>query len=107
MGKIWVLDTETKGTGAEMVPLEKIQRRPEADPIEGTWADPGELFDVGDRIIVLGRMRGRARATGRSFEIPFPHVWGLTDGVPSRCRAYLDTAPVSTAIEGPSMASKD
>ncbi len=23
MGKVWVLDTETKGTGAEMVPLEK------------------------------------------------------------------------------------
>ena len=23
----WVLDTETKGTGAEMVPLEKLQRR--------------------------------------------------------------------------------
>ncbi len=27
MGKVWVLDTETKGTGAEMVPLEKAQRR--------------------------------------------------------------------------------
>jgi hypothetical protein len=24
---VWVLDTETKGTGAEMVPLEKLQRR--------------------------------------------------------------------------------
>ncbi len=29
MGKVWVLDTETKGTGAEMVPLEKIERKPE------------------------------------------------------------------------------
>ena len=28
MGKVWVLDTETKGTGAEMVPLEKVQRKP-------------------------------------------------------------------------------
>jgi hypothetical protein len=27
VGKIWVLDTETKGTGAEMVPLEKANRR--------------------------------------------------------------------------------
>ena len=25
MGRIWVLDTETKGTGAEMVPLEKVE----------------------------------------------------------------------------------
>jgi hypothetical protein len=28
MGKVWVLDTETKGTGAEMVPLEKVLERP-------------------------------------------------------------------------------
>ena len=25
MGRVWVLDTETKGTGAEMVPLDKVQ----------------------------------------------------------------------------------
>jgi hypothetical protein len=24
MAKVWVLDTETKGTGAQMVPLEKV-----------------------------------------------------------------------------------
>ena len=29
MAKIWVLDTDTKGTGAEMVPLEKVLRKPE------------------------------------------------------------------------------
>jgi hypothetical protein len=28
MGKVWVLDTETKGTGAQMVPLEKVLERP-------------------------------------------------------------------------------
>lgn len=27
MGKVWVLDTETKGTGANMVPLERVTRR--------------------------------------------------------------------------------
>src|SRR4051812_22743798 len=27
-GKLWVLDTETKGTGAQMVPLEKVQEKP-------------------------------------------------------------------------------
>jgi hypothetical protein len=35
MGKIWVLDTETKGTGAEMVPLEKLlERHRSSDPHE-------------------------------------------------------------------------
>jgi hypothetical protein len=28
MGKVWVLDTETKGTGANMRPLEKLVERP-------------------------------------------------------------------------------
>jgi hypothetical protein len=30
MGKVWVLDTETKGTGANMVPLEKVLKQPAA-----------------------------------------------------------------------------
>jgi hypothetical protein len=61
MAKIWVLDTETKGTGAEMVPLERalerkrsapkgdrikvVRRRPEAQPPEA--AD--EAASVGPR----------------------------------------------------------
>jgi len=28
MARLWVLDTETKGTGAEMVPLEKVLQEP-------------------------------------------------------------------------------
>jgi hypothetical protein len=28
VGKTWVLDTETKGTGANMVPLEKVLKEP-------------------------------------------------------------------------------
>src|SRR4051812_30700801 len=28
MGRTWVLDTETKGTGAQMVPLEKVLKHP-------------------------------------------------------------------------------
>jgi hypothetical protein len=34
MGKIWVLDTETKGTGAEMVPLERAFERRRSGPKE-------------------------------------------------------------------------
>ena len=34
MGKTWVLDTETKGTGAEVVPLEKaLQKRGPEPPL--------------------------------------------------------------------------
>jgi len=32
MGKTWVLDTETKGTGANVVPLEKVQQKADSEP---------------------------------------------------------------------------
>jgi hypothetical protein len=32
MAKVWVLDTETKGTGAEMVPLDKVLERKRRAP---------------------------------------------------------------------------
>jgi hypothetical protein len=32
MGKVWVLDTGTKGTGAQMLPLEKVLVESEQDP---------------------------------------------------------------------------
>jgi hypothetical protein len=32
VAKVWVLDTETKGTGAQMVPLEKVLRKPGSEP---------------------------------------------------------------------------
>jgi hypothetical protein len=31
--RVWVLDTETKGTGAEMVPLDKVRREPGSRPL--------------------------------------------------------------------------
>ena len=34
MGKIWILDTETKGTGAELVPLERALERRRSAPGE-------------------------------------------------------------------------
>jgi hypothetical protein len=33
VAKVWVLDTETKGTGAQMVPLEKTLKQPAAEPV--------------------------------------------------------------------------
>ncbi len=32
MGKVWVLDTETKGTGANMVPLDRVLKKPASEP---------------------------------------------------------------------------
>lgn len=63
MGKTWVLDTETKGTGAHVVPLENAlsngERRPELNVVElerpaapepaaAPQATPQRLFKVVD-----------------------------------------------------------
>jgi ketosteroid isomerase-like protein len=70
------------------------------DHVVGTWADPDDYLDPGDRIVVLGRFRGRAQASGQQFEFGFAHVWALTDGMASRMSSYFDTAPVLAALEG-------
>jgi hypothetical protein len=45
------------------------------DYVEGQWADPDDFIEAGDLILVLGRLRGRAKATGEEYEVHFAHVW--------------------------------
>ena len=33
MSRTWILDTETKGTGAQMVPLDKVVKQPDRKPL--------------------------------------------------------------------------
>jgi hypothetical protein len=40
--KTWVLDTDTKGTGANVVPLDKVLERPDQAPARRTLAPPAE-----------------------------------------------------------------
>ena len=68
------------------------------DHVDGQWADADDFIEAGDVILVLGRLRGRAKATGDKFEEHFAHVWTLSNGMPSRCRSYFDTAPIIAAL---------
>jgi ketosteroid isomerase-like protein len=68
--------------------------------VDGLWAEPEELLEAEGSVVVLGRMRGTARSGGGEFEVPFAHLWRLTDGVPSRFRAFYDTAPIIRALGG-------
>jgi uncharacterized protein len=75
--------------------------------VEGFWAEPDDFLDAGDEIVVVGRFRGRGTESRMEFEVGFVHLWTIRDGVASRCRAYLDTAPVMAAIEGRGDAEPD
>jgi uncharacterized protein len=68
------------------------------DHVDGPWADADDFIDAGDVIVVLGRLRGRGKQSGNEYEVHFAHVWTLSDGVPSRCRSYFDTAPIMAAL---------
>ena len=73
------------------------------DPLDAEWwdefgAEPGELLDAGDEVVVLGRYRGRAKGTGKELDVPYVHVWSFRDGRAWRFRQYLDTAGWNDAL---------
>jgi hypothetical protein len=49
MAKVWVLDTETKGTGANVVPLEKVLERPEPAERPAKRAKPATKAPAANR----------------------------------------------------------
>src|SRR5262245_1432748 len=79
----WVLDTETKGTGAEMVPLERLQERkrlagtrervrvvgPKADPTEGSPEPEAERAPRRFRVVDV-RSRETLAGDGEISDVP-------------------------------------
>ena len=57
MGRVWVLDTETKGTGAQMVPLDTVEQKPAPRPDPASYREPKPPA------------RARAAAAPRAFKV--------------------------------------
>jgi ketosteroid isomerase-like protein len=49
-----------------------------------------KIHDLGDRIVVVGRLRARGRASGAETESPIAWVVDFKDGKATRMRDYLD-----------------
>jgi hypothetical protein len=64
MAQTWVLETQTKGTGANMVPLENVVRKPGSDSVPGFVLPKtfGETQVLWER---RGADRGRSPSGGR------------------------------------------
>ncbi len=101
MAKTWVLDTDTKGTGARMVPLEDVLAKPDPEPRRARPArKPAEA--------PAGRKAGRAPRpkTGgekRSTPLPPGHVRKKATGEIGRVKAVdakAGTVTVSWLREG-------
>lgn len=104
------LDPEVRWTEAEGFPYAGTYTGPDAvlngvfarlgGEWEGFQAVPSEFVDGGDQVVALGRYAGTYKATGRSFEADFAHVWTLRDSQAVRFRQYVDSALVQEALRG-------
>lgn len=61
-------------------------------------AVPTTYIAEGDRVVALGDYSGTYKATGRSVEVPFAHVWQFEDGKVVSFRQFTDGPPWQRAI---------
>ena len=61
--------------------------------------EPHEFIPAGDDVVVVGRLRGTARATGRPLDLDFAHVVTVRDGRFVRFAAYIDTPAMLAALD--------
>jgi ketosteroid isomerase-like protein len=60
---------------------------------------PEETISQGDRVVVLGRLKGKTRQGAVPIDVPFVHVWTVADHVLTRLRGFIDTATLARALE--------
>jgi uncharacterized protein len=64
---------------------------------DGFKGVPEEFLTDGEKVVVLGRYSGTSKATGRSFEAPFVHVFTVRGDVIVDMQQYADTKLVHDA----------
>ena len=102
------LNPQTRWTEAEGFPYGGTYIGPQAVldnvfmRLGGEWdsfsAQMAELVADGDTVVALGTYSGTFKATGKSFQAPFVHVWKFTDGQISEFIQHTDTAVVQRAL---------
>ncbi|MBC7930201.1 MAG: DUF4440 domain-containing protein, partial [Rubrivivax sp.] len=56
-------------------------------------------IDGGDAVVALGRYGGKYKATGKSFQANFAHVWKIREGKAVEFVQYTDTLLVRRALQ--------
>lgn len=103
-----VLSTDIEWTEAEGFPYGGTYRGPKA-VLEGVFmrlgtewigfaAVPAEFVDGGDAVVALGKYSGTYKATNKSFQAEFAHVWKFREGKAVRFVQYVDTLLVHRAV---------
>jgi ketosteroid isomerase-like protein len=73
--------------------------------VSGLWEnalpEAEELLAAGDKLVVLGTWRARARSTGVHVELPFADVQQFRAGKLVHFRNYIDAAKALQSLEAP------
>jgi len=93
----WLSPEVGRGTVSGVAGLKIFAQALEQDFVEFRYTAE-QVVDVGEcRVLVIGSIHGRGRASSMPFTGPFGHVWTLKDGRAVEVRAYLDHAEALAA----------
>lgn len=59
--------------------------------------EPVEFIEAGDKVVVLGHERGKGRASGKTYETEWAHVYHVKDGKVVRFHEFMDSAAIAAA----------
>jgi hypothetical protein len=92
--------TDTLPKGGDLHGIDEVIDHLEAvnEDFQG-MPEPEEFIPAGDRVLILGTWRGRAKETGIQVEAPFAHLGRWRDGRLVDFRNYIDSAKVLRALE--------
>ena len=65
---------------------------------DGFSVHPGTYHDAGDVVTVEGRYTAAHKATGKSLDAQFCHVWTFRDGKIAKFQQYSDTAQLQDTM---------
>jgi uncharacterized protein len=100
-------DAEWAAPGPETVPYFGERRGPDGAleffknlgaEVEFESFEPGELIAEGDKVVALGRERGRVRRTGKAFDNRWALVFTIREGKVAGFRCYENTAAIAEAF---------